>query len=252
MKHLYIILALVFIIGCKNNLDYNSKLSERIEILDKDYKLYSNNLVHKYVLNEVKTKPFYERAVYIRKVIDAQIIEINNTNTFENRIYNNLNNCFDTILSFYWSKDKDEFLSMYEKILVFNNDYKNGEKLKAKLFLLYDLKLIRNEITRYLYSQIDKYDYKFNLIRPVVLENNNELKLGETYKAKILLFAVDTTSPPMYFINGDTIVTWNGYGIYNIKTSEKGNFEWRGTMKYFNNETGAFEEFPISDSYIVK
>lgn len=103
-----------------------------------------------------------------------------------------------------------------------------------------------------MYSQIDKYDYRFNYIEPVVLENKKVLKLGETYSATIILFAADTTAPPNFIVDGEYLELWNGTGRYNIKTVKSGNFDWKGTMKYFNPAKGDYEEFHFSSSYIVK
>jgi gliding motility-associated GldM-like protein len=254
MRILQIILAVFLLVSCKNNIDISNKINSMLKVTDSDNKIYMRKLEQGYVWNPVKAGPFYEKAKHINQLSDRIHAKVSDKSSCDTELLKEIKNFFEIVLSFYWENETLELKSMSDKIALFESSYLHGERLvnETKLFLKYDLNIIRNEIVRHLYTKIDKNDFKFNYIEPVVLANKKVLKLGEIYSAKIIVAAYDTTVIPNYSVNGELLDWFNGDGIYKVKTNKKGSFEWNGIMKYYNPASGQYDEFPFSSSYVVK
>ncbi len=63
-----------------------------------------------------------------------------------------------------------------------------------------DVRNAESEVIKYLFSQIEAGDVKFNEIEAVVVHNSNYIIKGNDYVAQIFLAARDTTQPPKVWI----------------------------------------------------
>ncbi len=79
-----------------------------------------------------------------------------------------------------------------------------------------DIRNAESEMIKYLYSQIDAGDLKFNEIEAVVIHNSNYIIKGNEYQAQVFLAARDTTQPPKVWIT-------SGDQPYKIIKDENGN-----------------------------
>lgn len=148
MRYLKIILAVIFLVSCKNNLDLNYEIISRLEIVESDNEIYMNKLIESFALNVVKAKPFYDKAKYISQQTSEISKILKEKSSIDNELLLKTESFFETILSFYWEKETMELGSMRDKITLFNKNYIQGDKLgkETKLFLSYDLSVIRNQI----------------------------------------------------------------------------------------------------------
>lgn len=114
-----------------------------------------------------------------------------------------------------------------------------------------DVRNAESDVISHLYKNIDEGSFKFNSISAHVVPSSNYILQGDTYKAKILLAAIDTTQRPTVEINGQTVKTFQGDAtLYSVACGKTGTFKWKGVVKYVM-PTGEVKHYPIEDEYIV-
>ena len=120
-----------------------------------------------------------------------------------------------------------------------------------------DIKNTESEVIKYLFSQIEAGDVKFNEIEAVVVHNSNYVIKGNDYVAQIFLAARDTTQPPKVWvasvdqpytiirdergnikdyqkredIDYTSLPVEGGKGIYRIKGTTMGYKKWGGIIE---------------------
>ncbi len=122
-----------------------------------------------------------------------------------------------------------------------------------------DVRNAESEVIKYLFSQIEAGDVKFNEIEAVVIHNSNYIIKGNDYVAQIFLAARDTTQPPKVWIapgdqpydiirdEGGNITDYRlrdgvdytslpveqgkGKGIYRVKGTTMGYKKWGGIIE---------------------
>lgn len=139
-----------------------------------------------------------------------------------------------------------------------------------------DIRNAESEMIKYLYSQIEAGDVKFNEIEAVVVHNSNYIIKGNEYQAQVFLAARDTTQPPKVWIasgdhpfkivkdeNGniidyqkldnvkyDSLPVENGKGFFKIKDASLGNKNWGGIIQILGPGGNPIRK-PFTESYQV-
>jgi hypothetical protein len=166
----------------------------------------------------------------LQSLLDAHIDFLQNNLVYSFRVYNN-------------GQEKSRWIS-YDNV-------KQLSKLSPKAFIValskiqVDIKNNETEVLQYMRNRVDARDFRVNRMEAIAIPNSNYIRLGETYSARIVFAAADTTRPIEVYIDGKQIVN----GIYEIKPTSTGTFTYRGEMTFFRPD--ALIVFPFESSYIV-
>jgi len=129
--------------------------------------------------------------------------------------------------------DIDNFRNKLGDIYSYNEiDLNALKKNKDNKFLFRnDIKLVQYSLYSYYESLIFIDQYSFDMVRPIVLSEDNKIKLGETYKCEIYLAAASRGFKPLVVIDKDTLV-YNEKEIpfYEIKPNKRGIYSLKGKM----------------------
>jgi gliding motility-associated protein GldM len=96
-----------------------------------------------------------------------------------------------------------------------------------------DVRNAETEVLNFLFSQIDKSNYKFNKLDAVVIPRSTVVTLGSTYQATVFLSATDSLQRPTIKVNGDQVLELDDYGrgVYNVKATSLGTKKWGGVIE---------------------
>ncbi|MCK4661285.1 MAG: hypothetical protein KAT68_00355 [Bacteroidales bacterium] len=192
---------------------------------------------------------YYKYSSCIKKKSEELIKQLQYLNNDKEEISKfkiELENYIKNINSIYTSGIIDNLYqtTLYEILESFTDtQYIRFKKLITDHIILNEFYVIND-----LWNSFIKDKYQFNHLEPVILENKNELKIGEIYQAEIMIAAFDTTLLPEIFIKVKTktnktelhrIPIKRGRGIYTAKTKSIGEKKFEGFIRYidFNNDT---------------
>lgn len=91
---------------------------------------------------------------------------------------------------------------------------------------------VESDILRYLYSSIDAESFKFNKLEALVIPESRYVLKGETFKARIMLAAVDTTQRPGIIANGRNVSYQGDFGMFSEPASTVGFRKVKGVINY--------------------
>lgn len=111
-----------------------------------------------------------------------------------------------------------------------------------------DLRYAEGEVLNSLITNIDAGDIRVNQVEAFVIPESRIVMSGSSYKANIVLAAVDTTQRPLVFINGERLD--NEKGIYELGTGRAGNYEYSGYIEVAQGN-GNTTQLPFTSSYTV-
>lgn len=257
MKKLLLIIVIPFFICCsrnsKHNESYNPHLLRIDSLITVQYESLSQEFLRDYATNPAVTKTAYSKCVQIHEFVkETESILLSDSILTHNNVSIN-----DFLLSLYPEFDKLNFDAAFIKSLKFKYfQYWIDKKLKNPLSkddaisLIIDLKMFDYEIISHLYYSIANNDFNFNLLRPIVIEKSNNIKVGEVYEAKICFTAFDTTRQASIKINNIELENQNGYGIYRYQTNKPGKKTFKGVIRFPRNNW-EFVELPFEHSFTV-
>lgn len=113
-----------------------------------------------------------------------------------------------------------------------------------------DVKNSEANVVNYLYGQIDAGSFKFNKLGAQVIANSGIVLQGEEYFAEVFLAAIDTTVDPEIIVSGNPLPIVDGKGIYQLRASNTGSFQWSGILNYRTPE-GIIRSYPFTKEYQV-
>jgi gliding motility-associated protein GldM len=116
-----------------------------------------------------------------------------------------------------------------------------------------DVRNAETEVLNFLFSQIDKSNYKFNKLDAVVIPRSTVVTLGSNYQASVFLSATDSTQQPVITVNGNQVLELDdkGKGIYSVKTSSLGSKKWGGVIA-LKSPDGSTKEYHFDSEYSVE
>lgn len=102
------------------------------------------------------------------------------------------------------------------------------------LLTMYQSDLLNAEAdaVRYLFSSMDAESFKFNKLAALVIPESRYVLKGETFKARIMLAAVDTTQRPQIIANGRQIGYQGDFGYYSEPATTVGFRKVKGVINY--------------------
>ena len=109
-----------------------------------------------------------------------------------------------------------------------------------------DLRNTESEVVSYLKNQVDASDFRVNKITAEVIPDASYITRGGTYKARIILAAVDSTKRPKITLNGAVLDS----SIYEVSCPKVGQFEISGKIE-LPRADGTVQPYDFSSSYIV-
>ncbi|WP_321287971.1 gliding motility protein GldM [uncultured Sunxiuqinia sp.] len=113
-----------------------------------------------------------------------------------------------------------------------------------------DIQNAESNILTYLYSQIDASSFKFNRLRPTVIEKSSYILEGDVYRAEVFLAAEDTTQQPIILVKNKELKIEGGKGIYERPATSPGTYKWGGIIKYKTPE-GEYKNYKFEEEYQV-
>jgi hypothetical protein len=257
MKKLCLIIVFPFLICCskssKHNESYNPHLLRIDSLITVQYENLSQEFLRDYATNPAVTKTAYNKSVQVHEFVkETESVLLADSILTSNNISIN-----ELLLSLYPEFDKLKFdQSFFNPLKLKYFQYWIDKKLKNPLSkndalsIIIDLKMFDFEIMNHLYYNITNNDFNFNLLRPIVIEKSNNIKVGEVYEAKICLTAFDTTRQASIKINNIELENQNGYGIYRYQTSKPGKKTFKGVIRFPRNNW-EFVELPFEQSFNV-
>jgi gliding motility-associated protein GldM len=114
-----------------------------------------------------------------------------------------------------------------------------------------DVRNAETEILNYLFSQIDKSNFKFNKLEAVVIPDANYVTVGSNYSAKVFISATDSTSNPTITVGGQVLsLDESGKGIYNVRATATGIKKWGGVIS-LQAPDGTVKDYHFDTEYSV-
>ena len=77
-----------------------------------------------------------------------------------------------------------------------------------------DILSTESDVVKYLFSSMDAESFKFNKLEALVIPESRYILKGETFKAKIMLAATDSTQKPVVIANGRNVAYQGDYAVY--------------------------------------
>lgn len=111
-----------------------------------------------------------------------------------------------------------------------------------------DIKYAEGEALQAIIGNIDAGDIRVNELNAFVIPQSRIVMRGSKYSANIVLAAVDTTSRPSIFINGNKLA--NPRGLYEFTPGSTGKFDFAGYMEVPHGD-GTVTKLPFKSSYTV-
>ncbi len=132
-----------------------------------------------------------------------------------------------------------------------------------------DVRNAEGNAINYLLQQIDAGAFMFNALEATVIPNTNHVLQGNEYEAEVFLAAFDTTQAPEVLLGdyrtvtrsdgttdyemvgrADTLPVREGRGVYNIRPTRTGRFDWGGLVRMRASD-GSYINRPFEVSYQV-
>ena len=111
-----------------------------------------------------------------------------------------------------------------------------------------DIRYVEGEVLNSLIANVDAGDIRVNHVEAFVIPESRIVMSGSTYKAHIVLAAVDTTQRPQVFIGNKELD--NDRGIYQFNTGKAGTYDYTGYIQVPHGD-GSIEKLSFNSSYTV-
>ncbi|MHB9142882.1 MAG: hypothetical protein ACYC25_13485 [Paludibacter sp.] len=99
---------------------------------------------------------------------------------------------------------------------------------------------------------LDANELRVNRIDIIVVPEKKDIKIGDSYDAKIIIAAVDTTDSPYIKYNNEIIKMTGGVGYLQIKTEKKGKNKSTGLVYLPSTIQKNILAFPFNIEFEVK
>ncbi len=249
MKTILYIGILLLVCSCSKEKEYNEFLNYQEQKLDVEYKNINEEFSDK-AEHFSDTYGFaYSEANKIALNINFILESVKKTNNLYPSLFQNIDSIFQL------SDDLEENINKIEHEY-WGSNYKLNQKITIsdKQILSLMLKTVRNEKLIFRHKIVQKYDYTFPGVRPVILESSKTNKIGDKYTAKLGLVAFSNDTSVASFVMNDSVFHFD-YGICNIEIpcNKKGEFTWQGILKFNSyGDNYVHKEYNIYENYIVK
>ncbi|MDB9245269.1 gliding motility protein GldM [Odoribacter splanchnicus] len=119
-----------------------------------------------------------------------------------------------------------------------------------------DILSTESDVVKYLFSSMDAESFKFNKLEALVIPESRYILKGETFKAKIMLAATDSTQKPVVIANGRNVAYQGDYAVYSEPATTAGFRKVKGVINYITPSGTSlprdFElEYEVADPAVV-
>lgn len=186
---------------------------------------------------------------YYLKMYDPE-----NFNVFWKNI-NTLNDMVNKLLlqSNVTDYDIEKFLEQIEYTDKYNMENISilKETKNDKLIFNNNLLLFQYSLYSYYESEIYSSIYYIDMLKPLVIPNENKIKMGETYNCNIYLAAANSHIKPLAVINGDTLFCDSNYLLhYQITPLKRGTYKAIGEIRIPKFYSTTY--YPFEINFIVE
>lgn len=112
-----------------------------------------------------------------------------------------------------------------------------------------DIRYTEGEVLHTLINNVDVRDFRVNQIKAYVIPNSENVVMGNSYKANIVLSAEDSTQRPAIFINGKFLDP-SKKGYYEVFASKPGVYPVEGYIEMKRSD-GSTQRHTFSQKYTV-
>lgn len=112
-----------------------------------------------------------------------------------------------------------------------------------------DIRYTEGEVLHTLINNVDVRDFRVNQIKAYVIPNSENVVMGNSYKANIILSAEDSTQRPSIFING-RMLDPSKKGRYEVFASKPGVFQVEGFIEMKRGD-GSMQRHRFAEKYTV-
>lgn len=95
-----------------------------------------------------------------------------------------------------------------------------------------DVLSTESDVVKYLLSSIDAESFTFNKLEALVIPESRYVLKGETFKARVMLAAIDSTQQPQVIANGKQLVYQGDVATYTEVATSVGVKKLRGVINY--------------------
>ncbi|MFM9944455.1 MAG: gliding motility protein GldM [Bacteroidia bacterium] len=103
------------------------------------------------------------------------------------------------------------------------------------------------DIIEVLAKNIDIKKVSFDRLEPKVIANSTAVMVGSEYKAEVILVASNTKADNPVIVNGRALPMEEGKGIYTVRPSTQGTFQWKGVIQVKGPK--GTEDYPFEAEY---
>lgn len=245
------ILFILLLFGCQPNSNIQKQIELQESFIDNKYHLLLSDFHLKYTVNPAKYMGLYDYVEGLKERFDALEKELLLTDGYGDKskeiVFNYYKMVESGLTHGYLEDEFKKCKSCINDILLGKSLTMQERKMTVLFLKTFNTTLIENVIENETWG-----DFKFNVIRPIIVSDRNKLKMGETYEARVMLVAMDTTRHPIYKIE-NALVEYGleGEGIVRFKTNKRGVQKWGGSL-IWQKEDGIELELDFEQTYIVE
>ncbi len=230
-RNIIVLVFLISLLSCrdgKNDISILEYDLDRIEL-----SLASNTLEkiekfqREYVMNPAKWGTQHYKAEYIVALADSLLREIHNSESLKPAVQSIIYTISDGIDLLKLQNEHSQLLREQRFNYWKNNEYFAHQRYSLAI----DIRLCINDILDELYNQVDLNSFNFNVIKPIVIDSSNVVRVGETYTAMIGLLAYDSTCMPGVWMDEYHLDVQSGTGIYRASSNIPGEKRFGGKIK---------------------
>ncbi|MCX6350515.1 MAG: GldM family protein [Bacteroidetes bacterium] len=114
-----------------------------------------------------------------------------------------------------------------------------------------DVKNAESEVVKYLFSQINASDFKFDNLIPMVSASKPFVLQGEKFTAEVTLGAYNSKDKPLITVGGRTLTVEDGKAKFEEIASGQGEKKYEGNIVVKDPVTGKDKPYPFKIAYAV-
>lgn len=119
-----------------------------------------------------------------------------------------------------------------------------------------DILNTESDVVKYLFSSMDAESFKFNKLEALVIPESRYILRGETFKARVMLAAIDSTQKPEIIANGRALAYNGDIATYTEAATTVGFKKLKGVINYITPSGSTlpreFEmEYEVADPAVV-
>jgi len=226
-------------------------LENHSNYLEKEFDLLADKINNKNIANEAKWGDSYGKVVEVKRIVDETVKSLKNEKLLKKAVFQNVDSfyiisCDDDIDPQLLDINKTEY-ELWRKEFQVNQSLTEVEKE----LLMINIKSIRNSLCNEYFNMVERLDYKFPCIMPIVKTESSELKVGQTFRAEVLIAAFDPFTKAICEINGNEIQMKDGKWYFEFPCEKIGVKTWKANIQMLGPDDYMFET-SVEGRFLIK